>query len=163
MKFYQLNSRSIALPFLIAVALFSGNSVAQSDPREEIRATIEATQIAIANGVSPAEFSRMLYSPDIIEVGEGLQDPTIGIENATTAVADHWASIGPEGLKNCELSLADYPGVFSETIYASFVVLRCKANPPKVMEAQNIRCLYVWKKLPQGWRVAMFQWGLGNL
>jgi hypothetical protein len=30
-------------------------------------------------------------------------------------------------------------------------------------EAMDFRTVYVWKKLPQGWRVALEMWGLGKL
>ena len=153
----------VAIAFLTANVATADASEPRSNPRDEIKAVIKATQIAIANGASATELSEMLYAPDIIEVGEGEPGPKLGMKSAIAEVEAHWASLGPGGHKKCKLRLADYPGLASETTYASFVVLHCEPNPPALMEAQDIRCLYVWKKLPQGWRVVMFQWGIGTL
>ena len=151
----------------VAVAMLmsgAGSAAApKPTPREEIKAALEAQYAAIVGGISAPKFSEMLYAPDVIIVGEGDTGLKRGIESAAEEVAAHWASLGPGGVKKCKLALAEDAGVSSATTYASFGVLHCEPNPPTVKEAGDYRALYVWKKLPQGWRVELEQWGLGKL
>jgi hypothetical protein len=153
---------------LIVLLLIAGAGAAVADsvrpsPRDEIKAALDAQYAAILGGISAAKFAEMLYAPDVVIVGEGDKGLQHGIKTATADVEAHWASLGPDGVKKCKVSLANGPGVSSATTYASFGVLHCEPNPPASKEASDIRVLYVWKKLPQGWRVALEQWGIGKL
>lgn len=153
---------------LIAVSLIAGAGAAAASaggpsPRDEIKAGLDAQYAAILAGISAAKFAEMLYAPDVVIVGEGDTGLQRGIKTATAEVEAHWASLGPNGVKKCKISLADDTAIYSANTYASFGVLHCEPNPPATKQAGDYRVLYVWKKLPQGWRVALEQWGIGKL
>ncbi len=153
---------------LLAVCLIGGVGAATADAaapsaREEIKAALDAQYAAIVGGISAAKFAELLYTPDVVIVGEGDTGLKHGIKTAISELEAHWASLGPDGVKKCKVSLAEGPAVQSAKTYASFAVLHCEPNPPAVKEAGDFRVLYVWKKLPQGWRVALEQWGIGKL
>ena len=148
---------------LVAGAVIAAADPTESDPREEVVAALEATNAAVRGGISPTGLAEMLFAPDVISLGEGEIVATRGIKANAAAVAEHWAGSGPDGQKKCTQALTDDPGVFSGDTYASFFTHHCDANPPAVTEAVDIRGIYVWKKLPQGWRVALVHWGVGKL
>jgi ketosteroid isomerase-like protein len=134
------------------------------NPTAEIRATIDAFQAAVTRGESAAVAAELLFAPDVVMVGEGEAGTRRGIKIAIAEMEAHWAAMGPGGIQKCsKLQLADDTAVYSADTYASFLALHCEPNPPAVEAAQDVRVLYVWKKLPQGWRVALEQWGIGKL
>lgn len=129
----------------------------------EIKAAMNAVEAAVLGGESPAKVAELLYAPDVVMVGEGEANATRGMKAAVAALESHWASLGPDGQKHCKLRLTDEQAVASATTYAAFLVLHCEPNPPAMKEAMDFRTMYVWKKLPQGWRVALEMWGAGSL
>lgn len=134
------------------------------NPTAEIRAAIDAFQAAVTRGESAAAAAELLFAPDVIMVGEGEAGSRRGIKIAIAEMEAHWAAMGPGGIQKCaKLKLAEDTAVYSAETYASFLELHCEPNPPAVNEAQDVRMVYVWKKLPQGWRVALEQWGVGKL
>lgn len=153
----------VATALIIVAATVAVADAPEQTPREQIKAHVDAVQTAVMRGDSPAQVAQLLYAPDIIMVGEGEAGPTRGMKAAIKALEDHWASLGPDGQKHCTLSLGSDPGVGSATTYAAFVLLHCEPNPPTIKEPSDFRTVYVWKKLPQGWRVAIEQWGAGKL
>lgn len=160
--------RQVLVGLVSAVAI-AGTAVADCDsttpnPTAEIRATIDAFQAAVTRGESAATAARLLFAPNVITVGEGEAGSRRGIETAIAEMTAHWAAMGPGGIQKCDkLKLAADTAVYSADTYAAFLELHCEPNPPAVNEAQDVRVLYVWKKLPQGWRVALEQWGVGKL
>lgn len=148
----------VIVPATVAFADVAGQTT-----REEIRAHVDSVQAAVMRGASAAQVAQLLYAPDVLVVGEKEAVPTRGMQAATKAVEADWAGLGPDGQKRCILSLGSDPGVGSDTVYAAFVTLHCEPNPPTSQEVSDFRTLFVWKKLPQGWRVALEQWGTGKL
>jgi hypothetical protein len=71
-------------------------------------------------------------------------------------------SLGPGGTKGCKYTIVD-PVVSSATTFSSFLLLRCRANPPVLKEDQVLRMMYVWKKLPEGWRVVLEMYAAGKM
>ncbi len=140
----------------------NAGGVSKSTPRAEVSAILSAVAAATVRGESAATVAGMLYSSDVVLVGEGDPEAKRGMQGATADVAAWWASLGPNGQRGCTLALAG-PEISSATTFTSFVVIHCAANPPTLAEALDVRCLYSWKKLPQGWRVALEQWGVGKL
>ena len=152
--------------WVATACLIGGSAVAYAEPaspRDEIQATVDAVNAAVMGGISPAGLAEMLFAPDVVGVGEGESDATRGMAANTKAVEEHWAGMGPDGQKKCTLALTEDAGVSSPDTYASFFTLHCEPNPPVVTETSDIRGIYVWKKLPQGWRVALEIWGVGKL
>lgn len=134
------------------------------NPTGEIQAAIDAFQAAVTRGESAAKAAELLFAPDVVMVGEGEAGSRRGIKIAIAEMEAHWAAMGPGGIQKCaRLKLAEDTAVYSAETYASFLELHCEPNPPAVSEAQDVRLIYVWKKLPQGWRVALEQWGIGKL
>ena len=152
----------VATAFLIAMTAL-GADPDKLDTRDQIKAKIAEVNAAVIGGKSPPEVTELLYAPDMIAIGEGEPEATRGIKAMTAGIEASWAASGPDGQKKCVLSLTDDAGVASADTYASFVTLHCEPNPPAVKEAMDIRAIYVWKRLPQGWRVVLEQWGVGKL
>jgi ketosteroid isomerase-like protein len=163
MSHHRPISSALIAFFLLGSASAATANAAEPSPRDEIKAALDAQYAAILGGISAAKFAEMLYTPDVVIVGEGDTGLKHGIHTAISELEAHWASLGPDGVKKCRVSLAEGPAVHSAKTYASFAVLHCEPNPPAVKEAGDFRVLYVWKKLPQGWRVALEQWGIGKL
>lgn len=136
---------------------------AKADTLQEIKAAMATVETALMGGASPAKVAELLYAPDVVLIGEGEASVTRGLKAATTMLEEHWKGLGPDGQKYCKLSLSGEQAVSSSTTYAAFLVLHCKPNPPATKEAMDFRTVYVWKKLPQGWRVAIEMWGLGKI
>lgn len=151
---------SICVAALIfAAAAVSGNAQAKQGVRDEVKATLDAMQAAVQRDESTVKVAEMLYAPDVIMVGEGKGGMTQGMQAAVLLLQVGWGErLGPGGQKKCRLSLGDDPGVSSPNTYASTVVLHCDPNPPALKEPIDMRGVLVWKKLPQGWRVAIEQW-----
>lgn len=149
--------------FLIASAVATGASPANPDTLREIKAAMATVEAAVMGGESPARVAELLYAPDVIMVGEGEAGATRGMKAAVEALETHWASLGPDGQKHCKLTLTGEQAVASATTYAAFLILHCEPHPPAMKEAMDFRTVYVWKKLPQGWRVALEMWGIGKL
>ena len=152
----------VTTALLIAVGT-AGAEPSESSIRQEIEAAVDVIQAAVESGKSAATVAELLYTEDVVIVGEGGGPAVRGKQAALEEMEAHWASLGPGGVQRCKLALADDPGVASAETYASFFVLHCKPNPPVVEEHGDVRGIYVWKKLPQGWRVAIEQWGVGKL
>jgi ketosteroid isomerase-like protein len=152
----------------LAIALFGGAAVADVDsgtnssPKEAVRRVMREADAAMASGAPAAKISAILYSSDVVIVGEGDKGAQRGMKAATADVEGFIASLGPNGGKSCKSESVD-PIVSSKNTYASFMLIHCDANPPTLPDAMDVRCLYVWKKLPQGWRVVLEQWGVGKL
>lgn len=129
--------------------------------RQEIEAMLRAQEAANVAGDSGEQLARRLYAPDVAVSGEGEPRVALGMAKAAEATEGWRQSLGPDGQKHCRFELKD-PFVASETVAASYIILRCKANPPTLPEDSVTRMLYVWKRLPEGWRVALEVWGAGD-
>lgn len=136
---------------------------AESQIRHQVAAAVDEIQAAVQGGKSAAQVAELLYTNDIIIVGEGGAPASRGKHAALAAMEAHWASLGPGGVRLCKLALADDPGVASAETYASFFVLHCDPVSPSAGQIPDVRGIYVWKKTPRGWRVALEQWGMGKL
>jgi uncharacterized protein YbdZ (MbtH family) len=147
----------------LLAAAAAGAGPEASETRHQIEAAVGKIQAAVQGGQSAAQVAELLYTNDIIIVGEGGAPAARGRQAALAAMEAHWASLGPDGVKRCKLALADDPGVASAETYASFFVLHCDPIPPSAEQIPDVRGIYVWKKTPHGWRVALEQWGIGKL
>jgi hypothetical protein len=144
-----------------AVTLGTSCSAAAPSPRDEVLIVLRSVQDAIVRGDSPTAIATMQYAPNVVIVGEGDKEPERGLKAAASALDAFVTSLGPNGQKSCRNELAE-PTVASANTYASFLLIHCGANPPARPDPIDVRCLYVWQKLPQGWRVVLEQWGVGT-
>jgi ketosteroid isomerase-like protein len=139
----------------------AANRVAD-DTKAQITQALHAVEKAFARGADGEELARMLYSDNVTMIGEGEDKASRGME---TAIADSkgWLeTLGPNGGKSCKYTIAE-PVVASSTTFSSFLLLRCKANPPVLPQDQDLRMMYVWEKNSKGWRVVLEMWAPGKL
>jgi ketosteroid isomerase-like protein len=104
----------------------------------------------------------MLYANDDRLTGEGEAASTRGMADTIKDVQGWMDSLGPGGTKGCKYTIVD-PVVSSATTFSSFLLLRCKANPPVLATDQELRMMYVWKKEAQGWRVVLEMYESGKM
>ena len=128
----------------------------------EITQVLKTMEQALARGDDAAKVSKMLYAEDDLLVGEGEAGATRGIKDTIPDVQGWYDSLGPGGTKGCHYTIVD-PVVSSPSAFTSFILLRCKANPPVLPQDQELRMLYAWKKYPLGWRVVLEMWAPGKL
>jgi hypothetical protein len=133
-----------------------------SKTKGEITQFLHSVEQALARGDNETQVAKMLYADNVLMTGEGEEGGTRGITAAIADVKGWMESLGPGGAKTCRYTVVD-PVVATSTTFASFLVLRCKANPPVLPDDQVLRMMYAWKKMPQGWRVVLEMWAPGKL
>jgi ketosteroid isomerase-like protein len=164
MEKIMANLKIVAATAAVAVSLnlVAGPASAADSTRGQIEAAISKLEKALARGESAEVISKMLYADDDLLTGEGEAGGTRGMTATIKDVQAWMDSLGAGGTKGCKYTLVD-PVVSSATTFSSFILLKCKANPPVLKEDQNLRMMYVWKKLPQGWRVVLEMYESGKL
>ena len=144
-----------------AQSVLAADTVADNT-RAQIATKLKSMEKALAAGESATAISKMLYSSNVLITGEGEAGGTRGMDGAIKDVQGWMDSLGPNGTKGCGYTIAD-PVVASATTFSSFILLKCKANPPVLPQDQDLRMMYVWKKQAQGWRVVLEMWAPGKL
>lgn len=140
---------------------FAAHRDSASNTQAQVQAALDRVQAALARGDDASTVTHMLYANNVVIVGEGDAQASHGIDAAVEDVKEWADSLGPGGEKTCKFKLAD-PAVVSSRTFSSFVLLHCDANPPKLPQAQVLRMMYIWQKLPQGWRVQLEMWAPGK-
>ena len=130
--------------------------------KEQIATALHSLEQALARGDSATQIANRLYASDDLLTGEGEPGSTRGMADTIKDVQGWMDSLGPGGTKGCKYTIVD-PVVSSATTFSSFLLLRCKANPPVLKEDQVLRMMYVWKKLPEGWRVVLEMYAAGKM
>jgi ketosteroid isomerase-like protein len=164
MEKIMANLKIVAATTAVAVSLASmtGPAWAADSTRKQIETSISKLEKALARGESAEVIAKMLYADDDLLTGEGEEGGTRGMAATIKDVQAWMDSLGPGGTKGCKYQLVD-PVVASATTFSSFILLKCKANPPVLKEDQDLRMMYIWKKLPQGWRVVLEMYASGKL
>lgn len=148
--------------FLVLAGLCVASvATADSGEKSQILSVLSKVEASLARGDSAAKISDLLYAPDVVLVGEGDTSASHGMKEAVVDVQAWLDSLGANGQKSCKFEVSE-PIVASTTTFSSFVLLRCAANPPKLPQGQELRMVYVWKKLPRGWRVQLEMWASGK-
>ena len=147
---------SVASRPLLAAPLSAG------DTRSQIVDALHSLEGALARGDNATQISNMLYANDDRLTGEGEAASTRGMADTIKDVQGWMDSLGPGGTKGCKYTIVD-PVVSSATTFSSFLLLRCKANPPVLATDQELRMMYVWKKEAQGWRVVLEVYESGKM
>lgn len=137
-------------------------AVAVDATRTQIEASLKTLEKALARGDSATAISKSLYADEDLLTGEGETGGTRGMAATIKDVQGWMDYLGPGGTKGCKYTVVD-PVVSSETTFSSFILLKCKANPPVLKADQELRMMYIWKKLPQGWRVVLEMYESGKL
>jgi ketosteroid isomerase-like protein len=128
--------------------------------KAEIARALAAVEQSFARGDDATTVSKLLYA-DVVMVGEGDAAAKRGMKAAIDEVQGWYESLGTNGQKTCKYTIAE-PVVATRTTFSSFMLLHCKANPPVLPKDQELRMMYIWKKGPQGWRVALEMWAPGK-
>lgn len=156
---------AISLILLFGRCLSQSSSAATPSAdatRSEIELALRTIEQALARGDSATVISKMMYSDNDRLTGEGQSGSTRQMAGTIKDFQEWLESLGPGGAKGCKFTIVD-PVVASSLTFASFVQLHCSANPPVLAKNQEYRVLYVWRKLPDGWRVVLEMYLSGRL
>ncbi|MEY4784606.1 MAG: hypothetical protein RIR41_2541 [Pseudomonadota bacterium] len=158
---------TLAMPIVVGAALaFAQPAAARPSESERVKAEImtklHAVEERLARGDTATQIAEFLYADDVLLTGEGEATARRGMADAIAGVQGWLDALGPNGAKGCKYSIPD-PVVASAKTFGSFVVLKCKANPPVLPEDMNLRMTYVWQKYRDGWRVRVELYALGNM
>jgi hypothetical protein len=129
--------------------------------KKELETVLRIQEAANAAGEDGEKLARHLYTDDIAIAGEG--DPHIkhGLAVAIEETEGWRKSLPPGAQARCKFELRE-PLVASEHAAASFVILRCKGDGTTAAPDSVTRMMYVWRRTPVGWRVALEMWSEGD-
>jgi ketosteroid isomerase-like protein len=163
----KTSSLIAALPLMILGVTFLVRPAAALDAvtakaQAEIVKVLEHIEELNNRGEDLTKVSHMLYTDDVVVIGTHDTRAARGINEAIEGV-DVWRkTLGTApGPKMCHHVLKE-PFIASATTFASFMIDHCPGNPPVVTKDYDARLLLVWKKLPQGWRIALEMWADGD-
>lgn len=160
-----MSKRRLLVTTAMIYALFASAVCNAEESRASLRSAIVSAlrtqQAANAAGEDATQLAHRFYTDDVVIIGEGESRASRGMNSAVKAMADWNDYLGPGGQKKCHFELED-PVVGSDKTVSTFVVLSCKANPPRLTKDETIRQLFVWKKTSEGWKVAMEMWQSGG-
>lgn len=145
---------------LMASAAIAGDKVA-SQAKAEVAQHLHRIEAAFSSGASGDALAKMLYSDNVLMIGEGQATASRGMKTAMSDSTEWLKSLGPNGGKTCKYTIEE-PYVASATTFTSFLRLRCKANPPVLPNNEELRMMYAWEKGPAGWRVVIEMWAPGE-
>jgi ketosteroid isomerase-like protein len=139
----------------------AANHSSSSTTESQIQAAVHAVEEGFVREDDPVTLSHRLYADDVVLLGEDDAHAAHGMAAAIEEVKGWEKSLGPDGLRTCKYTLVK-PGVASRTTFSSFMLIHCAPNPPVLPQGQDLRMMYVWRKLPQGWRVELEMWAVGK-
>lgn len=129
-----------------------------SETKRELAQVLQHAADALRTGASATQFSNLLYSPNLVVVGEGWPRAIRGIEAFLpdlTALLDGW---GP----NADLTFTIVDPVFDGVNVATTLVDVYVAPKKPGALAEYYRVVYAWIRLPHGWRVAAEMYTVGS-
>jgi ketosteroid isomerase-like protein len=151
---------ALSATLFTGVVLFA--QAASAEDAAAAQARVDVTQMAakaqglFEKGASAEAFVNAVYDDNVVMMG-GTPGAKKGKAAVLVEVKKWFDYMGPGGIKGCKYTM-EQPAVVSATTYASFFNLHCEANPPYVKEAGDYSEMYIWKKTPQGWRIALEMW-----
>lgn len=129
-----------------------------TDIRVELAAVFRQAADALRAGASAVEFSRLLYVPELVVVGEGWPRAIRGVDAFLpdlAALLDGW---GP----NADLTFSIIDPVLHDGDVATTLVDVYVAPKKPTAVAEYYRVVYAWRRAPQGWRVAAEMYTVGS-
>lgn len=129
-----------------------------SETKAELARVLQHAADALRAGADASRFSQLLYTPDLVVVGEGWPRAIRGVEAFLpdlTALLNGW---GP----NADLTFAILDPVFSGGNVATTLVDVYVAPRKPTSTAENYRVVYVWNHTTAGWRVAVEMYTVGS-
>jgi hypothetical protein len=129
-----------------------------SETKAELARVLQHAADALRAGASATEFSQLLYSPDLVVVGEGWPRAVRGVAAFLpdlTALLDGW---GP----NADLTFTIVDLVTEGRDVATTLVDVYVAPKTSTATAEYYRVVYAWKHTASGWRVAAEMYTVGS-
>lgn len=129
-----------------------------TETKAELTRVLRHAADAVRAGAGATEFSQLLYSPDLVVVGEGWPRAIRGVEAFLpdlTALLEGW---GP----NADLTFAIVDPVFAGGDVATTLVDVYVAPKQPTATAEYYRVVYAWKRTASGWRVAAEMYTVGS-
>lgn len=129
-----------------------------SETKTEIAQVLRFAADALRRGASAAEFSDLLYAPELVVVGEGWQRAIRGLQAflpELSALLDGW---GP----NADLTFSIVDPVIAGGSTATTLVDVYVAPKKSSAAAEYYRVMYGWVRTVTGWRVAAEMYTTGS-
>ena len=129
-----------------------------SQTKQELTSVLQAAADALRAGADARRFGELLYSPDLIVVGEGWPRAIRGVESFLpdlSALIEGW---GP----NADLTFSIIDPVFAGGDVATTLTDVYVAPKKPDAAAEYYRVVYAWRRLAQGWRVAAEMYTVGS-
>lgn len=129
-----------------------------SGTKHELEQVLRSAGDALRAGAGATRFSELLYSPDLVVVGEGWPRAIRGVAAFMpdlTALIDGW---GP----NADLTFSIVDPVFDGAGVATTLVDVYVAPQKPTASAEYYRVVYAWRRLAHGWRVAAEMYTVGS-
>jgi ketosteroid isomerase-like protein len=128
------------------------------DTKSEIAAVCRTAADALRQGADAEEFGSLLYTPELVVVGEAWPRAIRGLaafKADLAALLDAW---GPGA--NLTFSIVDpvIGGDQSATTLVDVLVVPGKADIPR----EYYRAIYCWVRTERGWRVALEMYQVGS-
>ena len=129
-----------------------------SETKIELIRQLQQVTDALRGGVSAAEFSQLLYSPDLVVVGEGWPRAIRSAEAFLPELVTLLDAWGP----NADVRFTIVDPFFDGADVATTLVDVYVAPREPTGTAERYRAIYAWKRLAQGWRVAVEMYAVGS-
>ncbi len=129
-----------------------------SEAKAELERLLKHAADALRAGAGAAEFSQLLYAPDLLVVGEGWPKSIRGISTFLPDLAALIEGWGP----NADLTFAILDPVFEGGDVATTFVEVYIAPTKPIATPEYYRVIYAWKRTPSGWRVGGEMYTVGT-
>jgi len=128
------------------------------ETKKELARVLQEAADALRGGANATEFSRLLYSPDLVVVGEGWPRAIRGVEAFLPDLEALIQGWGP----NADLTFAIVDPIIEGGQVATTCVDVGLAPKKPGAAPEHYRCMYAWKLTPVGWRVAAEMYTVGS-
>ena len=129
-----------------------------SETKPELTRVLRFAADALRAGATASTFSQLLYTPDLVVVGEGWPRAIRGLEAFLpdlTVLLDGW---GP----NADITFTIVDPVIAGGNVATTLVDVYVAPKKPLASAEYYRVVYAWKQTTTGWRVAAEMYTVGS-
>jgi ketosteroid isomerase-like protein len=130
-----------------------------SNLRQELQEVLRCAARALAEGSSVAAFAELLYAPDVVLVGEGMERALCGLKASLPMLTEFVGDFGVRPEFTFEVQLPILAGTDTA---AAFVTVNVRSTDSPG-ETGQFRALYAWRRTVKGWRVALEMFGTGVL
>jgi ketosteroid isomerase-like protein len=126
--------------------------------KAELERVLRDAGDALRAGAGAVDFSQLLYTPDLVVVGEGWPRAIRGVEAFLPDLAALIEGWGP----NADLTFTIVDPVFGDGDAATTLVDVYVAPRRPTASAEYYRVVYAWKRTAAGWRVAAEMYTVGS-